>query len=113
MLRIIRKNMRFIIILLVAFFGISIFYGLGQYRSSGGGKRTYYIAEVNESGITSDQLQNAFLNAISQYDDAALSSEDRWGWILEDLPQYKSWDRSRRLSLIFLSGQLNQELGAY
>jgi len=69
--------MKFIIILLVAFFGISIFYGLGQYRSSGGGKRTYYIAEVNESGITFDQLQNAFLNAISRYDDATISSLDQ------------------------------------
>jgi len=75
MLRIIRKNMKFIIILLVAFFGISIFYGLGQYRSSQ--RQTYYIAEVNESGITSDQLQNAFLNAISRYDDAVLSSLDQ------------------------------------
>ncbi|MDO9555576.1 MAG: peptidylprolyl isomerase [Atribacterota bacterium] len=77
MLRILRKNMKFIIILLVAFFGISIFYGLGQYRSSGGQKRTYYIAEVNESGITSDQLQSAFLNAISRYDDKTLSSLDQ------------------------------------
>ena len=75
MLRILRKNMKFIIILLVAFFGISIFYGLGQYRSSQ--RRTYYIAEVNESGITSDQLQKTFLNAISRYDDAALSSLDQ------------------------------------
>jgi len=77
MLQILRKKMKFILILMVAFFGISIFYGLGQYRSSGGGKRTYYIAEVNESGITSDQLQNAFLNAISRYDDAVLSSLDQ------------------------------------
>jgi len=69
--------MKFIIILMVAFFGISIFYGLGRYRSSGGGKRTYYIAEVNESGIASDQLQNAFLNAISRYDDTTLSSLDQ------------------------------------
>jgi len=75
MLRILRKNMRLIIILLVAFFGISIFYGLGQYRPSQ--KRTYYIAEVNESGISFDQLQNAFLNAISRYDDAVLSSLDQ------------------------------------
>ena len=67
--------MRLIIILLVAFFGISIFYGLGQYRPSQ--KRTYYIAEVNESGISFDQLQNAFLNAISRYDDAVLSSLDQ------------------------------------
>jgi len=67
--------MKIIIILMVAFFGISIFYGLGQYRSSQ--RRTYYIAEVNESGITSDQLQKTFLNAISRYDDAALSSLDQ------------------------------------
>jgi hypothetical protein len=67
--------MKFIIILLVAFFGISIFYGLGQYKSSQ--RRTYYIAEVNESGITSNQLQSAFLNAISRYDDAVLSSLDQ------------------------------------
>lgn len=74
MLQILRKKMKFILILMIAFFGISIFYGLGQYRSSGGGKRTYYIAEVNKLGVTSDQLQNAFLNSISGYDDAVLSS---------------------------------------
>lgn len=71
MLRIIRKKMKFVIILLVAFFGVSIFYGLGQYRSSQ--RQSYYIAEVNESGITSDQLQSVFLNTISQYDDTTLS----------------------------------------
>lgn len=75
MLRKLRKNMKFIIILLVVFFGISIFYGLGQYRSSQ--RQTYYIAEVNELGITSNQLQSAFLNAISRYDDAVLSSLDQ------------------------------------
>lgn len=68
--------MKFIIILLVAFFGISIFYGLGQYKSSSQ-RQTYYIAEVNKSGITSNQLQNAFLNAISGYDDTLLSSLDQ------------------------------------
>lgn len=77
MLRIIRKNMKIILIVVIAAFGISIFYGLGQYRSSGGQKRTYYIAEVNESGITSGQLQSAFLNAISRYDDKTLSSLDQ------------------------------------
>ena len=75
MLQILRKKMKFIIILLVAFFGISIFYGLGQYRSNQ--RQTYYIAEVNESGITSNQLQSAFLNTISRYDDAVLSSLDQ------------------------------------
>lgn len=60
---------------MVAFFGISIFYGLGQYKSSQ--RQTYYIAEVNKSGITSNQLQSAFLKAISGYDDAVLSSLDQ------------------------------------
>lgn len=76
MLRILRKKMKFIIILLVGFFGISIFYGLGQYKSSSQ-RQTYYIAEVNKSGITSNQLQSAFLKAISGYDDATLSSLDQ------------------------------------
>ncbi|MDP2945780.1 MAG: peptidylprolyl isomerase [Atribacterota bacterium] len=74
MLRIIRKNMKIILIIVIAAFGVSIFYGLGQYRSSGSQRQTYYIAEVNKSGITSDQLQSAFLNAISRYDDKTLSS---------------------------------------
>ena len=69
--------MKIILIVVIAAFGISIFYGLGQYRSSGGQKRTYYIAEVNESGITSDQLQKTFLNAISRYDDKTLSNLDQ------------------------------------
>lgn len=69
--------MKIILIVVIAAFGVSIFYGLGQYRSSGGQKRTYYIAEVNESGITSNQLQKTFLNAISQYDDTVLSSLDQ------------------------------------
>ena len=69
--------MKIILIVVIAAFGVSIFYGLGQYRSSGGQKRTYYIAEVNESGITSDQLQKTFLNAISRYDDKTLSSLDQ------------------------------------
>lgn len=76
MLRILRKKMKFIIILLVGFFGISIFYGLGQYKSSSQ-RQTYYMAEVNKSGITSNQLQSAFLKAISGYDDATLSSLDQ------------------------------------
>jgi len=75
MLQILRKKMKFILILMVAFFGISIFYGLGQYRSDQ--RQTYYIAQVNESGITSNQLENAYLNTLSQYDEATLSSLDQ------------------------------------
>ena len=78
MLRIIRKNMKIILIVVIVAFGVSIFYGLGQYRGSPNSQRqTYYIAEVNKSGITSNQLQSAFLNAVSQYDDAVLSSLDQ------------------------------------
>src|SRR5665648_610471 len=77
MLRMIRKNMKIILIVVIAAFVLSAFYGLGQYSSSGGQKRTYYIAEVNKSGITSDQLQSAFLKAISQYDEKTLSSLDQ------------------------------------
>jgi parvulin-like peptidyl-prolyl isomerase len=69
--------MKVILIVVIVAFGISIFYGLGQYRSPGGQKRTYYIAEVNESGITFDQLQKTFLNAISRYDEKTLSSLDQ------------------------------------
>jgi len=69
--------MKIILIVVIASFVVSVFYGLGQYRSSGGQRQTYYIAEINKSGITSDQLQSAFLNAISRYDDKALSSLDQ------------------------------------
>jgi parvulin-like peptidyl-prolyl isomerase len=117
MLQILRKKMKFIIILLVAFFGISIFYGLGQYRSSGGGKRTYYIAEVNESGITSDQLQNAFLNAISQYDDATLSSLDQSAIvsfkknILDQLINYELFHQQAKKEKVKISNnEINLEI---
>ena len=70
--------MKIILIVVIVAFGVSIFYGLGQYRGSPNSQRqTYYIAEVNKSGITSNQLQSAFLNAVSQYDDAVLSSLDQ------------------------------------
>lgn len=69
--------MKVILIIVIVAFGVSIFYGLGQYRTSGNQRQTYYIAEVNKSGITSDQLQSAFLNAISRYDEAVLSSLDQ------------------------------------
>ena len=74
-MRIIRKKMKIILIIVIAFFGVSIFYGLGQYRSSQ--QRKLYIAEVNGVGITFNQWQNAFSNAISQYDDRTLSSMDQ------------------------------------
>lgn len=75
MMRIIRKKMKILLIIVIAFFGISIFYGLGQYRSSQ--QRKLYIAEVNGVGITFNQWQTAFSNAISRYDDITLSSMDQ------------------------------------
>lgn len=69
--------MKVILIIVIAAFGVSIFYGLGQYRTSGNQRQTYYIAEVNKSGITSDQLQNTFLNVISRYDEKTLSNLDQ------------------------------------
>lgn len=75
MLRTLRKKMKPILIIIIVFFGISIFYGLGQYRSSQ--ERKLYIAEVNGVGITYNQWQNTFLNAISRYDDKTLSSMDQ------------------------------------
>jgi len=74
-MRIIRKKMKILLIIVIAFFGISIFYGLGQYRSSQ--QRKLYIAEVNGVGITFNQWQTAFSNAISRYDDITLSSMDQ------------------------------------
>ena len=76
MMRLLRKKMKIVLIIVIAFFGISIFYGLGQYRSNQQ-KISGYIAEVNEVGITYNQWQNSFLNATSQYDDKTLSSMDQ------------------------------------
>src|SRR5680860_475666 len=117
MLRMIRKNMKIILIIIIAAFGISIFYGLGQYRSSGGQKRTYYIAEVNKSGITSDQLQSAFLKAISQYDEKTLSSLDQSTIlsfkknILEQLIDYELlYQQSQKEKVKIHSDEINLEI---
>lgn len=75
MMREIRKNMKIILIIVIAAFGVSIFYGLGQYRSSQ--KTKYYIAEINGVGISYDQWQVTFQNAISRYDNKTISSMDQ------------------------------------
>jgi len=75
MMRVIRKNMKIILIVVIAAFGVSIFYGLGQYRSSQ--KTKYYIAEINGVGISYDQWQTTFQNAISRYDNKTISSMDQ------------------------------------
>jgi len=73
-MRIPKKNIRIILIIIVSFFVISIFYGLGQYRTSQ--RRQIYLAEVNGVGITYDQWQSAFQSMISRYDSQTLSSLD-------------------------------------
>jgi len=72
----IRKNLKPILLVIVIFFVISIFYGLGQYRSSGNRSQNTgnLIAEVNNIGISYQQWQNAFSSFISRYDNQTLSS---------------------------------------
>ena len=75
MMRTIRKNMKIILIIVIAAFGVSIFYGLGQYRSSQ--KTTSYMAEINGVEISYNQWQATFQNAISRYDNKTISSMDQ------------------------------------
>jgi parvulin-like peptidyl-prolyl isomerase len=75
MMRTIRKNMKIILIIVIAAFGVSIFYGLGQYRSSQ--KTTNYLAEINGVGISYNQWQATFQNTISRYDNKTISSMDQ------------------------------------
>jgi parvulin-like peptidyl-prolyl isomerase len=72
----IRKNIKPILMILVLAFVVSIFYGLGQYRSSGSRPQQVgnIIAEVNGEVIDYQQWQNAFMNIISHYDNQLLSS---------------------------------------
>jgi parvulin-like peptidyl-prolyl isomerase len=72
----IRKNIKPILIIIVVAFIVSIFYGLGQYRSSGNRPQTSggLVAEVNNTGISYQQWQNAFYNFISRYDNQTLSN---------------------------------------
>ncbi|MDD3655169.1 MAG: SurA N-terminal domain-containing protein [Atribacterota bacterium] len=72
----IRKNIKPILLAIVIVFVVSIFYGLGQYRSSGSRSQQVgnMIAEVNGIGISYQQWQNTFMNFISRYDNQTLSS---------------------------------------
>ncbi len=75
MMQLLRKKMKIILIIIIAAFGVSIFYGLGQYRTSQ--KKKLYIAEVNGTGISYDQWQATFQNVISRYDNQTLSNMDQ------------------------------------
>jgi len=72
----IRKNLKPILLVIVSAFIVSIFYGLGQYRSSGNSQQSAgnLIAEVNNTGISYQQWQNTFSNFISRYDNQTLSN---------------------------------------
>jgi len=72
----IRKNLKPILLVIVVAFIVSIFYGLGQYRSSGNSQQSAgsLIAEVNNTGISYQQWQNAFSTFISRYDNQTLSN---------------------------------------
>ena len=72
----IRKNLKPILLVIVVAFVVSIFYGLGLYRSSGNNPQNMggLIAEVNDTGISYQQWQNAFSSFISRYDSQTLSS---------------------------------------
>ena len=74
-MQLLRKKMKIILIIIIAAFGVSIFYGLGQYRTSQ--KRKLYIAEVNGVGISYNQWQATFQNVISRYDNQTLSNMDQ------------------------------------
>ncbi len=75
-MQMIRKNLKPILLVILIAFVVSIFYGLGQYRSSGNGPQNTggLIAEVNNTGITYQQWQNAFSSFISRYDNQTLSN---------------------------------------
>ncbi|MDD4363049.1 MAG: SurA N-terminal domain-containing protein [Atribacterota bacterium] len=72
----IRKHLKPILIALLVFFVGSVFYGLGQYRTSGNQQQAVsgLIAEVNDSGISYQQWQSTFTNFISRYDNQTLSN---------------------------------------
>ncbi|MEA1940081.1 MAG: SurA N-terminal domain-containing protein [Candidatus Caldatribacteriota bacterium] len=77
MMRTIRKKLKIILILMVAFFIISFFYGFGKYNSNKKSNRNAYIAEVNGTTISYDQWQKTFQNAVSRYDNETLSNMDQ------------------------------------
>lgn len=72
----IRKNVKPILLIIVVAFVVSIFYGLGQYRSSGSRPQQMgnIIAEVNGSKISYQEWQSVFTNLISRYDNQVLSN---------------------------------------
>jgi parvulin-like peptidyl-prolyl isomerase len=71
--------MKFVLILMVAFFIISFFYGFGKYKSSQSQTQNIgnYLAEVNGTTIKYDQWLKTFQNSVSRYDNNTLSSMDQ------------------------------------
>jgi len=79
MMRTIRKKMKFVLILMAAFFIISFFYGFGNFKSNQSQTQNIgnYLAEVNGTTITYDQWLKTFQNSVSRYDNNTLSAMDQ------------------------------------
>jgi parvulin-like peptidyl-prolyl isomerase len=71
--------MKFVLILMAAFFIISFFYGFGKYKSGQSQTQNIgnYLAEVNGTTIKYDQWLKTFQNSVSRYDNNTLSSMDQ------------------------------------
>jgi len=79
MMRTIRKKMKFILILMAAFFIISFFYGFGKYKSNQGQTQNIgnNLADVNGIPITYNHWLKTFQNTVSRYDNDTLSNMDQ------------------------------------
>ena len=71
--------MKFILILMAAFFIISFFYGFGKYQSNQSQNQNIgtYLAEVNGTPISYDAWLRTFQNTVSRYDNNTLSNMDQ------------------------------------
>ncbi len=75
MMRSIRKNLQFVLIIVVAAFTVTIYYGYGGRAPMGPGQAEA-AAVVNDTPITFNELNAAFSNMMSQYDPGMLQDMD-------------------------------------
>ncbi len=75
MMRSIRKNLQFVLIIVVAAFAVTIYYGYGARQPMGPGQAEA-AAVVNDTAITFNELNAAFSNMASQYDPAVMQEMD-------------------------------------
>ncbi|HSV32421.1 MAG TPA: SurA N-terminal domain-containing protein [Atribacteraceae bacterium] len=76
MMRSIRKNLNVILIVVVAAFAATIFYGYGARQPLQPGGAANAAATVNNAAISFNDLNLAFQSVIAQYDQATLSALD-------------------------------------